>query len=78
MHEPTPSRAPKPPITKTMLLADLLQHYPAARPIVAAYFGSECFTCPGTKIENLAFVAAMHNCAVDDFIRAVKQHLETR
>ncbi|MGR3295045.1 MAG: DUF1858 domain-containing protein, partial [Candidatus Bathyanammoxibius sp.] len=50
-----------PPITKKSSLGDVIKDYPETEEVFKKYFGSGCFTCPGSKMEDIAFGAMMHN-----------------
>ena len=45
---------------KDMNIGDVLSLDPRAERIIEKYFGSGCFTCPGIRMESLAFGAMMH------------------
>jgi len=47
-------------ITKDTLIGDIISTYPWAEGIIEKYFGRGCFTCPGVKMESVAFGAMMH------------------
>ncbi len=47
--------------TKDTMIGDAVKHSPAASKIIEKYFGNGCFTCPGIKVEAIAFGAMMHN-----------------
>ncbi|MDA8326943.1 MAG: DUF1858 domain-containing protein [Nitrospiraceae bacterium] len=48
-------------VTKDSLIGDVINRSPEAKRVVEKYFGNGCFTCPGIKVETLAFGAMMHN-----------------
>ncbi|HHT9119699.1 MAG TPA: DUF1858 domain-containing protein [Candidatus Hypogeohydataceae bacterium YC41] len=48
-------------ITKKSSIGEVIKNYPEAEPVLKKYFGSGCFTCPGSKMEDIAFGAMMHN-----------------
>ncbi len=48
-------------VTGDSLIGDVINRSPEAKRIVEKYFGNGCFTCPGIKVETLAFGAMMHN-----------------
>lgn len=56
-------------ITKETLIGDVIQNYAWAEPIIRKYFGQGCFTCPGMKMESLAFGAMMHGSDPDAIVR---------
>lgn len=48
-------------ITKDTIIGDALKEKPSAAKIIEKYFGGGCFTCPGMKMESIAFGSMMHN-----------------
>ena len=60
-------------ITKEMLIGEILNVKPSAMKVIEKYFGSGCFTCPGMKMENLSFCAAMHGCDVEDIVKEINE-----
>jgi hybrid cluster-associated redox disulfide protein len=46
---------------KEMFIGDVLKANPVAIKVIEKYFGTGCFTCPGMKMESVAFGALMHN-----------------
>ena len=46
---------------KEMMIGDVLKANPDATKVIQKYFGTGCFTCPGMKMESIAFGALMHN-----------------
>ncbi len=51
----------RPKITKKSSIGDVIKNYPETEEVLKKYFGSGCFTCPGSKMEDIAFGAMMHN-----------------
>ena len=47
-------------ITAEMLISDAVAAHPLARAVIEKHFGGACFTCPGIKMESIAFGAMMH------------------
>jgi hybrid cluster-associated redox disulfide protein len=60
-------------ITKDIVIGDLLQAYPEAEKVIEKYFGRGCFTCPGMKMESIAFGAMMHNLDPDTIVEELNQ-----
>ena len=60
-------------ITKNMIIGDILKVKPAALSIIEKYFGPGCFTCPGIKMEDLSFGAAMHGCDVEEIVKEINE-----
>ncbi len=50
-----------PKVTKDTVIGEVINMSPEAKKIIEKYFGNGCFTCPGIKVESLAFGAMMHN-----------------
>lgn len=48
-------------ITKKSMIGEIFTKHPETEPVFKKYFGSGCFTCPGSKTEDLTFGAMMHN-----------------
>jgi len=48
-------------VTKDSVIGDVIEAVPGADKVIEKYFGSGCFTCPGIKMESIAFGAMMHN-----------------
>ncbi|GAB4390800.1 MAG: hypothetical protein Kow0025_25270 [Thermodesulfovibrionales bacterium] len=53
--------ATKKMVTKDSLIGDVIKDNPAASKVIEKYFGNGCFTCPGIRVESIAFGAMMHN-----------------
>ncbi len=58
-------------ITKKTSIGEIIKNYPEAEPVVKKYFGSGCFTCPGSKMEDLAFGAMMHNIDPEVIVKEI-------
>lgn len=58
-------------ITKDMVIGDVLDKKPQAQSIIAKYFGTGCFTCPGVRMESLEMGAQIHGFNVDDLINEI-------
>ncbi|MBE7444880.1 MAG: DUF1858 domain-containing protein [Planctomycetia bacterium] len=65
-------------ITKKTSIGDVIKHYPEAEPVVKKYFGAGCFTCPGSKTEDIAFGAAMHNVDPEVIIKELNAVIEKK
>ncbi len=55
-------------ITKKSSIGEIFTKFPETEPVFQKYFGSGCFTCPGSKTEDIAFGAMMHNIKPDQII----------
>lgn len=60
-------------ITKEMSIGDVLAQYPETAEVFQKYFGQGCFTCPGAKIENIAFGATMHGMDAEVIVRELNE-----
>ena len=60
-------------ITKDTLIGDIIKTYSWAEPIIEKHFGLGCFTCPGMKMESIAFGAMMHNLDPDVIVRDLQE-----
>ncbi|MFN3467048.1 MAG: DUF1858 domain-containing protein [Candidatus Brocadiales bacterium] len=58
-------------ITKKTSIGEIIKNYPEAEAVVKKYFGSGCFTCPGSKMEDLAFGAMMHNMDPEILVKEI-------
>jgi len=60
-------------INKDMCIAEVIERFPATEKVFKKYFGSDCFTCPGSKNEDISFGATMHNVEVDTVVRELNE-----
>jgi len=60
-------------ITKTMSIGEVLQRYPATEKVFLKYFGQGCFTCPGAKMEDIAFGATMHGIDPEVIVKELNE-----
>ena len=63
-------------VTKDSVIGDVINRSPEAKKIIEKYFGNGCFTCPGMKVETLAFGAAMHNMDAGKIINELNALIE--
>ncbi len=67
-------------ITKKSTIGEIFTKYPETEPVFLKYFGSGCFTCPGSKTEDVQFGAMMHNVEpqqiIDELNEAIKSGAE--
>lgn len=57
--------------TKEAVIGEILEQKPEARQVIEKYFGIGCFTCPGMKMESLAFGAMMHGVDAEVMVREI-------
>ncbi len=60
-------------ITKDTLIGDILKAYPFTEPVIEKHFGRGCFTCPGVKMESIAFGAMMHRQDPELILRELQE-----
>ena len=60
-------------ITKKTSIGEIINQYPEAEPVIQKYFGSGCFSCPGSKTEDIAFGALMHNIDPEQIIKELNE-----
>jgi hybrid cluster-associated redox disulfide protein len=59
-------------IAPETIIGDLLDSHPEAEKVIEKYFGAGCFTCPGIRLESLAFGALMHGKDIEELVRDLK------
>jgi hybrid cluster-associated redox disulfide protein len=59
-------------ITKDTVIGDVIND-PEARKVIEKYFGNGCFTCPGIKMESIAFGAMMHNVDPEKVVKEINE-----
>lgn len=65
-------------ITKNMTIGDVIKNYPQTEKVIMKYFGNGCFSCPGSKQEDLAFGATMHNVDVEKILKDLNDAIEAK
>lgn len=63
-------------VTRDSVIGDVIKEVPGAEKVIEKYFGNGCFTCPGIRVESIAFGAMMHNLdpkTVVDEINALEE-----
>jgi hybrid cluster-associated redox disulfide protein len=65
-------------ITKKSSIGEVFTKYPETEPVFEKYFGSGCFTCPGSKMEDIAFGAMMHNISPDKIIEELNEAIKKK
>ncbi len=63
-------------ITKEMSIGEVMEKYPSTEVVFKKYFGSGCFTCPGAKMEDIAFGATMHGVDADTVVKELNEAAE--
>ena len=58
---------------KDMLIGDVVKSHPEAEKVIAKYFGGGCFTCPGIKMESIAFGAMMHSVDAGAIVKELNE-----
>lgn len=59
--------------TKDSLIGEVIAASPEAKSIIEKYFGNGCFTCPGIKVETIAFGAMMHNMDPEKIVKEINE-----
>ncbi len=60
-------------VTKDTVIGDIIKERPEAMKIIEKYFGNGCFTCPGIKVESIAFGAMMHNVDPNKIVKEINE-----
>jgi hybrid cluster-associated redox disulfide protein len=60
-------------ITKDMSIGDVLENHPSTEEVFLKFFGQGCFTCPGAKMEDIAFGATMHGMDADAVVEELNK-----
>ncbi len=59
-------------ITRDTVIGDVIND-PVGRKVIEKYFGNGCFTCPGIKMESIAFGAMMHNVDPEKIVKEINE-----
>lgn len=65
-------------ITRKSSIGDVIKNFPETEPVLKKYFGSGCFTCPGSKMEDIAFGAMMHNMDPEIIVKELNEAIEKK
>ncbi len=65
-------------ITKKSSIGEIFTKYPETEPVFQKYFGSGCFTCPGSKTEDIQFGAMMHNIQPEKIIEELNDAIKKK
>lgn len=65
-------------ITKKSSIGEVIKKYPETEGVLKKYFGSGCFTCPGSKMEDIAFGALMHNMDPEIIVKELNEAIEKK
>ncbi|HHT9117840.1 MAG TPA: DUF1858 domain-containing protein [Candidatus Hypogeohydataceae bacterium YC38] len=65
-------------ITKKSSIGEVIKKYPETEGVLKKYFGSGCFTCPGSKMEDIAFGAMMHNMDPEIIVKELNEAIEKK
>jgi len=57
------------PITKEMVIGEVIEEYPETGAVFKKYFGKGCTDCPGSKVEDIDFGSTMHNADIESVLR---------
>ncbi|MBF8297124.1 MAG: hypothetical protein HW389_3669 [Bacteroidetes bacterium] len=64
-------------IKKTMIIGEAIHKYPATEKVFLKHFGSGCFTCPNSKMEDIAFGSTMHGLDPDMIVKELNEAVGT-
>ena len=56
-----------------MNIGEVVSSQPGAEKVIEKYFGSGCFTCPGMKMETIAFGAMMHGIDPEAVVKELNE-----
>ncbi len=56
-------------ITEETIIGEVMERYPGSVEVFRKYFGKGCYTCPGSRVEDISFGATMHNADVGTVLR---------
>ncbi|GAB4330776.1 MAG: DUF1858 domain-containing protein [Candidatus Abyssubacteria bacterium] len=62
-------------IDANWLMGDVLEKYPETVSVFKKYFGEGCFTCPGARLETIAFGSLMHGLDADAVIKEMNEQI---
>ncbi len=60
-------------ITDDMIIATVMEKYPATIKIFGKYLGKSCHDCPGSNNEDIAFGSMMHNVDLETLLQALNK-----
>ncbi len=60
-------------ITDDMCIGTVIEDFPATEPVFKKFFGDGCFTCPGSKNEDISFGAMMHNVELKTVLKELNE-----
>lgn len=60
-------------VTKDSVIGNVIKEVPGAEKVIEKYFGKGCFTCPGIRVESIAFGSMMHNLDPDKVVREINE-----
>jgi hybrid cluster-associated redox disulfide protein len=61
------------PITKEMVIGEVIEEYPGTEAVFKKYFGKGCSECPGSKVEDIDFGSTMHNANIETVLRELNE-----
>ncbi|MBI4690936.1 MAG: DUF1858 domain-containing protein [Nitrospirae bacterium] len=60
-------------VTRDTVIGDVIKDDPAAAKVIEKYFGNGCFTCPGIRVESIAFGCMMHNIDPNKIVKELNE-----
>jgi len=64
-------------VTKDMIIGDVINNIPEAGKVIAKYFGSGCFACPGMRMESIDMGATMHGVDPEKVVEEINNLFNT-
>ncbi len=58
---------------KDMNIGEVLSIDSGAEKVIEKYFGQGCFTCPGIRVESIAFGAMMHGADPEQIVKELNE-----
>jgi hybrid cluster-associated redox disulfide protein len=62
-------------IDTNWLIGDVLEKHPETLTVFKKYFGEGCFTCPGARLETIAFGSLMHGLDADAVVNEMNEQI---
>jgi hybrid cluster-associated redox disulfide protein len=61
------------PITKEMVIGEVIEEYPGTAAVFKKYFGKGCSECPGSRVEDIDFGSTMHNADLETVLKELNE-----
>ena len=63
-------------VSKEMTIGDVMDAYPETEEVFRTHFGQGCFTCPGARVESIAFGSMMHGLDPEAIVKDLNAAIE--